>query len=435
MNKNTPQIRFRGFEEEWEEKTLSNIAQVERGERVTKKELDKSNSVYPVISGGIEQLGMLDKYNREANTITIAQYGTAGYVAMRRQKFWANDVCYSVFPNYTDNEFLFNELLNQQDYIYSQRLNAIPAHLPADKLLKVPCFIPSLPEQQKIGEFFKTLDELIAAKQDELTKLQQLKAALLEQMFPCEEGSKTTDGGGTSQVIDTLNLLHALNPTASNPTTPSLTAQSLTISHTPNTPRIRFKGFTDEWEKKTIDELFILRNGYTPSKANPEYWTNGTIPWFRMDDIREQGHILKDASQHITPQAVKGSGLFPAGCIIMSTTATIGEHALLIADSLANQRFTVFQTVNRWKTIDMMFFYHYCFILGEWCRRNVNVGGLNAVNISDLRQHKIPFPSMAEQKLIAGVMTAQEEKIKAAKQQIQKLQTIKQAMLQKMFVA
>lgn len=210
---------------------------------------------------------------------------------------------------------------------------------------------------------------------------------------------------------------------------------NMTISTTPNTPRIRFKGFTEPWEKKKLDDLFVLRNGYTPSKANPAYWTNGTIPWFRMDDIREQGHILKDASQHITPEAVKGSGLFPAGCVIMSTTATIGEHALLIADSLANQRFTVLQTVNRWETVDMMYFYHYCFILGDWCRKNVNVGGLNAVNISDLKQHKIPYPSKKEQKMIATFMTAQEEKVNESMLQINKLKTIKQALLQKMFAA
>lgn len=49
---------------------------------------------------------------------------------------------------------------------------------------------------------------------------------------------------------------------------------------------------------------------------------------------------MKDAIQHITPEAVKGSGLFEPYSIILATTATIGEHAMLIADSLANQQFT-----------------------------------------------------------------------------------------------
>ncbi|MBQ6986932.1 MAG: restriction endonuclease subunit S, partial [Oscillibacter sp.] len=88
-----------------------------------------------------------------------------------------------------------------------------------------------------------------------------------------------------------------------------------------------------------LRELFHTRNGYTPSKSKPEFWENGNIPWFRMEDIRENGRILSDSIQHVTPQAVKGS-LFPAGSIIVATSATIGEHALILVDSLANQRFT-----------------------------------------------------------------------------------------------
>lgn len=109
----------------------------------------------------------------------------------------------------------------------------------------------------------------------------------------------------------------------------------------PLIPEIRFKGFTDEWQQAKVREVFTLGNGYTPSKANTAFWTKGTIPWFRMEDIRENGRVLSDSIQHVTPEAVKSSGLFPAGSIIVSTTATIGEHALLIADSLANQQFTV----------------------------------------------------------------------------------------------
>ncbi len=92
-----------------------------------------------------------------------------------------------------------------------------------------------------------------------------------------------------------------------------------------------------------LGEVFETRNGYTPSKANNDFWTNGDIPWFRMEDIRESGRLLNDSIQHITPQAIKGKGLFRANSIIMATTATIGEHALLLVDALANQQFTNFQ--------------------------------------------------------------------------------------------
>lgn len=88
-----------------------------------------------------------------------------------------------------------------------------------------------------------------------------------------------------------------------------------------------FPEFKEEWKTDLMQSIFDIKNGYTPSKSNPSYWDNGTIPWFRMEDIRKNGHILSDSIQHVTPQAIKSSGLFPAYSIIVATTATIGEHA------------------------------------------------------------------------------------------------------------
>ncbi len=82
-----------------------------------------------------------------------------------------------------------------------------------------------------------------------------------------------------------------------------------------------------EWT--AVAEIFQLRNGYTPSKSNKEFWENGTVPWFRMDDIRQNGQILNDSLQKVSENAVKGGKLFPADSIIIATSATIGEHARL----------------------------------------------------------------------------------------------------------
>ena len=201
-----------------------------------------------------------------------------------------------------------------------------------------------------------------------------------------------------------------------------------------NKPQIRFKGFDDEWEQAKVKEVFTLGNGYTPSKANPAFWTNGTIPWFRMEDIREKGRILSDSIQHVTPEAVKSSGLIPAGSIIVSTTATIGEHALLIADSLANQQFTIFQTVNRWASLSSKYLLYRFYGLGDWCRRNVNAGGLAAVSISDLQKYDIDFPSSAlEREGIADFFSNLDEMIAKVAREISRLEKMKQASLQKMF--
>lgn len=199
-------------------------------------------------------------------------------------------------------------------------------------------------------------------------------------------------------------------------------------------PQIRFKGYDDEWQQAKVREVFSLGNGYTPSKAVSAYWTNGTIPWFRMEDIRENGRVLADAIQHVTPAAVKSSGLFPAGSIIVSTTATIGEHALLIADSLANQRFTVFQTVNRWSWLKANYLLYRFYGLGDWCRRNVNAGGLAAVNITDLQKYYIDFPKEeSERHSIAEYFSNLDTQIKEAEREVERLEKMKIASLQKMF--
>ena len=156
---------------------------------------------------------------------------------------------------------------------------------------------------------------------------------------------------------------------------------------------------------KILSEVFDIKNGYTPSKANKEFWKNGTIPWFRMEDIRENGRILNDSIQHITPQAVKGGKLFPANSIIVATTATIGEHALITVDSLANQQFTCLsKKVNRYNELDMKFFYYYMFVIDEWCKNNTNVSGFASVDMNKFKKLMIPIPPIEEQERIVAIL-------------------------------
>ena len=154
-----------------------------------------------------------------------------------------------------------------------------------------------------------------------------------------------------------------------------------------------------------LGDLFELRNGYTPSKGNVDFWTDGTIPWFRMEDIRANGRILNDSIQHITPSAIKGKGLFPAGSFILATTATIGEHALLTTDSLANQRFTNLSVrKTHQKDVNVKFLYHYMFIIDEWCKKNVNSSSFASVDMDKLKEYMIPIPPLEIQSRIVEVL-------------------------------
>lgn len=158
-----------------------------------------------------------------------------------------------------------------------------------------------------------------------------------------------------------------------------------------------------EWKK--MSEVFDMRNGYTPSKAKAEYWEGGTIPWFRMEDIRENGRILSDSIQHITMEGVKKGKLFPTNSFILATTATIGEHALVIVDSLANQQFTNL-TVRKSLSDRLLvrFVFHYMFIVDEWCKKNINVSGFASVDMNKFKKLEFPIPSLEEQHSIVSIL-------------------------------
>ncbi|WP_448906328.1 restriction endonuclease subunit S [Haemophilus parahaemolyticus] len=162
-----------------------------------------------------------------------------------------------------------------------------------------------------------------------------------------------------------------------------------------------------EVEWKPLDEIFHLKNGYTPSKGVKEYWENGSIPWFRMEDIRENGRVLNTALQKVSESAVKGGKLFPANSIIIATSATIGEHALITIPFLANQRFTVLSLKSEYiDKFNIYFLYHYCFTLDDWCQKNTTMSSFASVDMNGFRKFPIPIPPLSVQTEIVKILDA-----------------------------
>ena len=156
---------------------------------------------------------------------------------------------------------------------------------------------------------------------------------------------------------------------------------------------------------RKLGEVFITRNGYTPSKSNPEYWEGGTIPWYRMEDIRENGRILSDALQHITPKGVKGNRLFKADSIILATSATIGEHALITTKALANQRFTNFEIKEDFKEkLLPKFVFYYFYVIDDWCKNHIYIGNFPSVDVEQVKKMDFPLPPLSEQQRIVEIL-------------------------------
>ena len=123
-----------------------------------------------------------------------------------------------------------------------------------------------------------------------------------------------------------------------------------------------------------------------------------------MEDIRENGRILSDSAQHVTEAAVKGN-LFPADSFIISTSATIGEHAWIRVPSLANQRFTYLMLKQEFQdVVDLRYLFYYCFKLGEYCRAHLNQGNFASVDMSKFGEFVFFLPDIDRQHEIADIL-------------------------------
>lgn len=188
------------------------------------------------------------------------------------------------------------------------------------------------------------------------------------------------------------------------------------------------------WEVMRLRFACEFRNGYTPSKANPDFWENGSIPWYRMEDIRESGRFLNEAKQYITRKAVKGNGLFEAGSFILATTATIGEHAVLIADSLANQQFTNLKIRKSLSNrLSRDFFFYYLFVIDDYCKSTTRTATFPAVNMDDLKNFGVTIPPLQEQQAIVAHIEDEvgkiDSRISRANRRIELLEELKQSII------
>ena len=189
-----------------------------------------------------------------------------------------------------------------------------------------------------------------------------------------------------------------------------------------------------QWNNLRLRFVCEFRNGYTPSKANPEFWEDGTIPWYRMEDIRDSGRKLEEAKQYVTKDAIKGGGLFEAGSFILATTATIGEHAVLIVDSLANQQFTnlkIRKSLSNRLLRD--YFFYYLFVIDDYCKATTKTSTFPDVSMELLKNCHVVFPLVQEQQAIVDSLDKKcseiDNVISAQQKRIALLQELKQSVI------
>ena len=154
-----------------------------------------------------------------------------------------------------------------------------------------------------------------------------------------------------------------------------------------------------------LKDVFDIKNGFTPSKNNNEFWENGTIPWFKLDDIRSNGRFLYDSKIKVNEKAILNKKVFKSNSIIISTTATIGEHALIKSDFICNQQFTVFSLNNVYeKLVIPKFVFYYFFNISNMLKNKTKNINLPIININEINNMNIPIPSLEIQRKIVNIL-------------------------------
>ena len=178
-----PELRFAGFADDWEERKLGDITKISTGKLDANAMVE--NGKYDFYTSGIKKY-RIDVAAFEGPSITIAGNGaTVGYMHLADNKFNAYQRTYVLQEFLVDRSFIFSEIGNKLPKKIKQeaRTGNIP-YIVMDMLTELKLSIPqNNSEQQKIGSFFKQLDDTIDLHQRKLDLLKEQKKGFLQKMF------------------------------------------------------------------------------------------------------------------------------------------------------------------------------------------------------------------------------------------------------------
>ena len=392
-----PTIRFRGFDDEWEQRKLDDVVEFLDTMRKPLEGAKRISGPYPYY-GASGIVDYVDGYLFDEELILLSEDGAniidRNYPVcfLASGKYWVNNHAHVLRTKQgNENNFICNSL-ERKDYTQYNTGMAMPK-LNKETCKKIPILCPGFEEQKKIGDYFRSLDNLITLHQRKCDETKKLKKYMLQKMFP-QNGSKV--------------------------------------------PEIRFKGFTDEWEQRKLgDVLDDMYNGQTPSRNKSEYW-NGNIKWLSSGELN-RGTVY-DSIEMITEDGQKSANLriVPKGTFIMAITGleaagTRGNCALLGFDTTLNQSCMALFPKKDLLTSDFLF---------QWYRKVGEEYGLNytqgtkqqSYNAELIKILPISLPSVAEQKKIASYLSHTDHLITLHQHKCEEIKKLKNFMLQNMFI-
>ncbi|MDB1226737.1 restriction endonuclease subunit S [Bifidobacterium bifidum] len=405
-----PAIRFAGFTDPWEQRKLGEIASFSKGSGYSKADIRESG--IPLFLYG----RMYTQYETRVDSVdtfaaprpgTLYSKGTEIVVpasgesaediarasAITREGIALGGDLNVVYPQRMVTPLFLAYGLSHGS---SQKLLAQKAqgktvvHIHASDLKGLGIAFPDVTEQQAIGTFFSSLDDLITLHQRKYDKLVIFKKTMLEKMFP-------KDGESV--------------------------------------PEIRFAGFTDPWEQRKLVEVATFGGGHTPPMADPDNYEDGYVLWVTSQDVKS--NYLDRTTTQITEKGAKELTLYPAGSLVMVTRSGILRHTLPVAElrkpSTVNQDIRVIlpqgECCGEW--LLQFFISHNKELLLEFGKTGTTVESVDFGKIKDMLLY---MPSTVEQQQIGDFFAKLDSLITLHQRKLELLRNIKKSLLDKMFV-
>ena len=374
-----PELRFDGFTDDWEQRKFADFIDVKSGKDY--KHLN-SGSI-PVYGTGGYMLSV-DRALSDIDAIGFGRKGTIDKPYLLKAPFWTVDTLFYAVPKQNIDLQFSLSIFKKINWKKFDESTGVPS-LSKTVINSVGASVPSYEEQQKIGSFFKQLDETIALHQRKLDLLKEQKKGYLQKMFP-KNGAKV--------------------------------------------PELRFAGFADDWEERKLGDILSERNDQMPETNEYPLMSfvqgKGVTP---KGERYNRSFLVKDSEKKYKKTKlgdfIYSSNNLETGSIGFNRTgkAVISPVYSIFESKKARESLFIGIMSARKDFISEMVRYRQGVVYGQW-----------RIHESDFLNINIKIPNDKEQHLIISLFESIDNTIALHQRKLDLLKEQKKGFLQKMFV-
>lgn len=386
-----PQIRFEGFNGEWEENKIIEKCSISTGKNNTQDKNEDGKYPFYVRSPIIEHSHKY-LYDEEAVLTVGDGVGTGKVYHYVNGKYNLHQRVYRIYD--------FKEIFGQYFYYYFSnnfysRVMSMTAKTSVDSvrlemIANMDISYPKLDEQTKIGNYFQQLDKLIEEKEKKYQKLKQFKKAMLDKMFP-KNGA--------------------------------------------NTPEIRFEDFSGEWEKRKFGECVLIQRGGSPRPIE-NFITNDEngINWIKIGDVSKGSRYITKTKEKIIPEGERNSRRVYKGDLILSNSMSFGRPYIMAIDGCIHDGWLLIRDEKKIFNLEYLLQLLSSDYMINQYKALASGGVVINLNSELVQSTTIYIPTLKEQTKIGNYFQTLDKQIDLQNKEIEKLKNIKKASLDKMFV-